>query len=92
MSELLRTLRPEHRRYAVAFSIVAFYVILPSQLAAISGITTLGGVAAIRFGPMWGSVALVGGLAIAPVVWNVDVRIPRKSDIESATANQCLSA
>lgn len=80
MPELLPTFQPRHR---AAISLIVVVYILPPHLAATLVLTYLAGLE-------WGLPAFIGALVISLVVWDVNVQIPRKSEIGFAIIGNCL--
>ena len=83
MTELFRTIlsrEPLHLVYVTAILIAVIYLLLPPHLAAASFISTVGGIVHYRAGLKWGFIAFAVTFATAPIIWNVNIQIPRKLD------------
>lgn len=80
-----------HVVYAAALLIAAIYILLPPRLAAASFISVVSGLVLRRAGWIWGLIVFAGGIVIAPMIWSVNIRFPRRLHPNSATNACCLS-
>lgn len=78
------------RLWGVILVICAGYMLLPRHIAAPAILTAIGAATTRLAGFVWGAVSVIVALAVGSRVWNIGVRIPRKSDIAFVIIAHCL--